>query len=64
MGSPELSGSRNDELVTPIHIASVNLRIKILSVLLKENQVRARFDTVDSSAAGMTEESRSVRYKM
>lgn len=36
-------GSRNDELVTPIHIASLNLRIKILSVLLKENQVRAHF---------------------
>lgn len=41
-----MPGSRNEELVTPIHIASLNLRIKILSVLLKENQVRAPFDRV------------------
>ncbi|CAM9303796.1 unnamed protein product, partial [Ectocarpus sp. 12 AP-2014] len=32
------SGSKNEELMTPLHIASLNLRMKIVSVLLKENQ--------------------------
>lgn len=31
-------GSKNEELMTPLHIASLNLRMKIVSVLLKENQ--------------------------
>lgn len=34
-----LAGATNEDLMTPLHIASLNLHIKIVSVLLRENQV-------------------------
>lgn len=40
------TGARNEELMTPLHIASLNLRIKIVSILLKENQVGREESTV------------------
>lgn len=40
-----VEGSTNTELMTPLHVASLNLRMKIVSVLLKEKQVRQLYST-------------------
>lgn len=38
--------------MTPLHMASLNLHIKIVSVLLKENQVGARVVSLSVAYAG------------